>query len=58
MAIIYTYPQRSTLSLSDSVLITDNVTQDPAKRTKQATVQQLKTLINGSPLSLTTAGRM
>ena len=56
MAIIYTYPQISTLSLSDSVLITDNVTQDPAKRTKQATVQQLKTLINGSPLSLTTAG--
>ena len=54
MAIIYTYPQISTLSLSDSVLITDNVTSDPAKRTKQATVQQLKTLIAGSPLSLTT----
>lgn len=56
MAIIYTYPQISTLSLSDSVLVTDNDTVDPAKRTKQATVQQLKTLIAGSPLSLTTQG--
>mgnify|MGYP003667446752 FL=1 len=45
MAIIYTYPQKSTLSLSDSVLITDNESVDPAKRTKQATVQALKNAI-------------
>ena len=47
MAIIYTYPQKSTLSLSDSVLITDNESVDPAKRTKQATVQALSNAIAG-----------
>jgi len=47
MAIIYTYPQKSTLSLSDAVLITDNSSVDPAKRTKQATVLALKNAISG-----------
>ena len=56
MAIIYTYPQKSTLSLSDSVLITDNESVDPSKRTKQATVQALKNAIATTTLSLTTAG--
>ena len=56
MAIIYTYPQKSTLSLSDSVLITDNESVDPSKRTKQATVQALKNAIAPTTLSLTTTG--
>jgi len=47
MAIIYTYPQKSTLSLSDAVLITDNSSVDPAKRTKQATVLALKNAVFG-----------
>jgi hypothetical protein len=47
MAIIYTYPEKSTLSLSDSVLITDNSSTDPSKRTKKATVLSLKNVILG-----------
>jgi len=46
MAIIYTYPTKSTVETTDLVLITDKSSSSPKDQTKQASISSIKDAIN------------
>lgn len=46
MAIIYTYPTKSTVTLTDLVLITDKSSSSPKDQTKQASISSIKDAID------------
>jgi len=46
MAIIFTYPTKTTPTLADTVIITDSESEDPENRTKQTSLASIKALID------------
>ena len=46
MAIIFTYPTKTTPALADTVIITDSESEDPENRTKQTSIASIKALID------------
>ena len=46
MAIIYTYPTKTTPALADTVIITDSESEDPENRTKKTSIASIKDTID------------
>ena len=55
MAIIYTYPEKSTPVLADLVLITDSESTNPSNQTKTVTLSSIKDSIGAGVSSLSSA---